>query len=333
MHEPQFWWRAPGVVAALMSPLAALYSAFAERRLTTKGERGAVPIICVGNFTLGGSGKTPAAIALANLLTAAGRRPALLSRGYGGTTAGPLVVDRAVHTAADVGDEALLLAQTTTTVVSRDRLAGARKAREAGADVVVMDDGLQNPSLVKDLAIGVVDGRRGVGNGQVFPAGPLRVRLSAQLRHCHAILIVGDNSGAQDIIPAASERNLPVFHATLEPDQAALKALAGRKLLAFAGIGNPDKFFATLAFAGLATPVCMPFPDHHLYTAEEAGSLIMQAEHEGLRLVTTEKDHARLVGNDALAALASRTHVIPVKLKIAEEAAWQALVLEKIAQA
>lgn len=333
MHEPEFWWRPPGVVAALLSPLAAIYDGFATRRLASKGAEAGIPVICVGNFTLGGSGKTPAAIAVAQLLAEAGRKPVLLSRGYGGTAQGPLLVDRAMHTAKEVGDEALLLAQTAPTIISRDRVAGARKARESGGDVVIMDDGLQNPSLTKNLAIGVVDGRRGVGNGLVFPAGPLRARLGVQLKRCHAILIVGDNSGAQDIIARATRRKLPVFHATLEPDKAALKSLSGRKLMAFAGIGNPDKFFATLAFAGLQAPVSMPFPDHHLYTPDEANALIAQAEYEGLQLVTTAKDHARLVGDPALGALAERTQIVPVALKIEQQKAWRALLLEKIAQA
>ena len=327
MREPQFWWRKPGVAAALLSPLAAGYGAIAAGRMARSGVAAALPVICVGNFTLGGSGKTPTAIALARILTAAGLQPALLSRGYGGRLAGPLRVDPHRHHASEVGDEALLLARAAPTIVARDRVAGAQAAQAAGANVIVMDDGLQNPSLIKSFTIAVVDGRRGIGNGRVFPAGPLRAPLAAQLAKTDVLLMVGENSGAADLLAAAAARGLPVFHGRLQPDRAAVAALAGRKVLAFAGIGDPQKFFATAATAGLSAPVCKTFADHHPYTGEEAAWLIMQAEHDGLELLTTEKDRARMGGEPQLAALASRAHVLPVTLAVEDEAGLRERVL------
>jgi len=328
MREPSFWWQDPGLAAALLAPAAAFYGAVAARRMAPRGTNAALPVICVGNFTLGGSGKTPAAIALARLLAEAGRKPALLSRGYGGQVAGPVTVDPHAGTAAQVGDEAILLAQAATTIVARDRVAGAKAAQAAGADVIVMDDGLQNPSLTKKLSIAVVDGRRGIGNGKVFPAGPLRAPLAAQLPHVSALLVIGEVDRARDVIAQARGLGLPIFHGRLVPDRAAIDALGGRQVLAFAGIGDPQRFFATVAAAGIVAAHCEAFPDHHRYTAEQAGALIMQAEHDGLRLLTTAKDHARIAGDPALTALALRAHVLPVDLIVEEEAAWRALALK-----
>ena len=332
MREPRFWWHTAGLASGLLSPVAAVYGAIAASRMTRLGARAALPVICVGNFTLGGSGKTPAAIALAEMLAAAGRKPALLSRGYGGSLAGPIRVDPRRHKASEVGDEALLLARTAPTIVSRDRVAGAEAAQTEGADVIVMDDGLQNASLRKDFTLAVIDGTRGIGNGKVFPAGPLRAPLEPQLARCDALLIVGEGGGAAGVAARAKANGLPVFHGRLEPDTAAAAAVSGRKTLAFAGIGNPDKFFATLAAAGIEAPVQKAFPDHHRYSQEEAGQLIMQAEHEGLRLLTTEKDLARMSGEPGLAALASRAHALPVTLKIARDAGLRELVLARTAR-
>jgi tetraacyldisaccharide 4'-kinase len=330
MREPSFWWRRPGLVSALLSPAGTIYGRVAKSRMARPGTRANVPVICVGNFTLGGSGKTPAAIAIAGILGAAGRRPVLLSRGYGGTLEGPVTVDPQRRGAAEVGDEALLLAEAAVTVVAHDRVAGANAAEAAGGDVIVMDDGLQNPSLIKDLTIAVVDGRRGVGNGKVFPAGPLRAPLAAQFERIDAVLMIGGSAGAAGLDREVRARRLPVFHGALEPEPAAIDAVSGRPVLAFAGIGDPDKFFATAAAAGVEIARRVPFPDHHPYTATEAGDLIMQAEREGLRLLTTTKDRARMAGDPALAALAARVHVLPVRLRVKEEAAWRDFVLRAL---
>ncbi len=328
MREPSFWWRDPGPAAALLSPFAAVYGAIARARLSRPSTKVAVPVICVGNFTVGGTGKTPAAIAIARMLIDAGERPFCLSRGYGGRLAGPVPVDAASHTARDVGDEALLLARNAPAIVSRDRLAGAKAAIERDASVLVMDDGMQNPSLAKDLTIAVVDGRRGIGNGRVFPAGPLRAPLNPQLDRTDALLVVGNSSGAANV--TMSTRNLPVLHGRLAPDAAAVTALKSRKVLAFAGIGDPEKFFETIEEAGIAVPVRRAFPDHHAFTAEEAAALVMQAEHEGLSLLTTEKDHARMTGDPVLAALCTRTRTLPVTLEVGERDELRRLVLTAV---
>ncbi len=322
MRAPGFWWKEPGAISALLSPLAAIYAGIAQRRLKQPGERVGIPVICVGNPTVGGAGKTPAAIAIARMLSAAGERPMFLSRGYGGRLAGPVAVETG-HTAVQVGDEPLLLARVAPTIVAAERVAGARLAGERGASVIVMDDGFQNPSLAKDLSILVVD-RRGIGNGRVLPAGPLRAPLRPQLDRAAAMLIVGSDAPAIDA--AARARGLPVFHATLEPEPDAVASLRGRKVLAFAGIGDPEKFFATLAAAGIDAPVRRGFGDHHRYTGLEALALIRDAEKDGLELLTTAKDFVRLKDDANVAQLAARARSLPVTLKIAEADALERLV-------
>jgi tetraacyldisaccharide 4'-kinase len=333
MREPPFWWRDAGIEAQLLAPAAALYGAVAARRLTGQGRRAGVPVVCIGNPTVGGAGKTPAALAVARMLKAAGERPVLLSRGYGGRLRGPLAVDPSRHGAADVGDEPLLLARAAPTIVARDRVKGAAAALAAGAGVIVMDDGFQNPSLVKDVSILVVDGRRGIGNGRVIPAGPLRAPLPAQLDRAHALVLVGPVAGAASVGAEARARGLAVFAARLEPDAEFIAALGRRRVLAFAGIGDPQKVFVTLADAGVSVAATRRFADHHRYTPAEARSLCEAADNDGLVLVTTEKDLARLAGDAEMADLAARARALPVKLVFEEEAAFRTLLLEKTAAA
>jgi len=323
MRAPAFWWDRPGAAAALLSPLAAIYGAVAARRLAQPGTRADVPVICVGNPTVGGAGKTPAAIAIARLLVAAGEKPMFLTRGYGGRLAGPVMADPA-HTAMQVGDEPLLLARIAPTVVARERVSGARFAANRGASVIVMDDGFQNPSLIKDLSFLVVDAR-GTGNGRVIPAGPLRAPLEPQLDRASALLIVGEAASA--IEAAARARGLPVFHGKIEPAPDAVAALRARKVLAFAGIGNPEKFFATLTAAGIDAPARRSFPDHHRYSVKEARALVREADQGNLELLTTEKDAARLKGDASVTMLSARARVLPVEMKIAEADEFARLVL------
>jgi len=330
MREPGFWWRKAGLRAALLSPLAAGYGAIAAARMAKAGERVGVPVLCVGNFTLGGAGKTPTAIMLAKLLAQAGETVYCLSRGYGGSATAPRVVDAHADTAALVGDEALLLTRAAPTVVARDRVEGAALAHAKGARVIVMDDGLQNGSIAKDFTLAVVDSRRGIGNGRVFPAGPLRAPLKPQLARTQALLVVGDDDGAGDVAAAAQQRGLPVLHGKLVPDVAAVTALKQRKVLAFAGIGDPEKFFATVAACGITVAARRAFPDHHRYTAEEAAELVMDAEHEALTLLTTEKDHVRMSGEPALSALFARAQVLPVTMAVDEIDALRKLVTDAL---
>jgi tetraacyldisaccharide 4'-kinase len=325
MREPAFWWRPGG--GGLLAPLAAIYGAVAWTRIQAQGKPAGVPVICLGNLTAGGAGKTPAALAVARLLLAVHARPFFLSRGYGGKLAGPLRVDPSFHHAGDVGDEPLMLARLAPTIVARDRVAGARAARSAGASVIIMDDGFQNPSLTKDLAVLLVDGRRGIGNGRIFPAGPLRAPLEIQIARAQALVVVGPPDGAAKVLDTARRYGVTVFHGRLEPDRNSLAALGKRKVLAFAGIGNPEKFFATLTEAGIEVAERSSFPDHHRYTAADAQALIARAQAQNLVLITTEKDHVRLAGDPSLAALAAHASILPVRLVIDEQDAFRQMVL------
>ena len=328
MREPDFWWR-PGKGSFLM-PLAAIYGAVAAMRLQASGQKAGLPVICLGNLTVGGAGKTPAAIAVVQLLHAAHQRPFFLSRGYGGQLAGPVRVNAALHRAGDVGDEPLLLTRLAPTIVARDRVAGAKFAQFAGASVVVMDDGLQNASLAKDLSIIVVDGRRGIGNGHIIPAGPLRAPLGLQLDRAQAVIVVGPPDGAAAVVERARRQRLAIFHGRLEPDRGVIAAIGRRKALAFAGIGDPEKFFATLAAAGIDVAERAGFPDHHRYTAVEAADLIARAQAKGLILVTTEKDAMRMAGEPQLDALAARASALPVRLVIEEVDLFRQMLLQAV---
>lgn len=328
MREPAFWWR-PGS-GRLLSPFAGIYGAVAALRMRSKGHRGGVPVICLGNLTVGGAGKTPAALAVARLLLAAHQRPFFLSRGYGGRLSGPVRVDLKAQSALDVGDEPLQLAELAPTIVARDRVAGAEAARRGSATVIVMDDGFQNPALAKDLAIVLVDARRGTGNGRVIPAGPLRAPLETQLAYAQALVVVGEAGGAEAIVERARRLGVAIFHGRLEPDQATVAALAGRKVLAFAGIADPGKFFETLAEAGVAVGERASFGDHHRYTAAEAQTLLARADAQNLVLLTTEKDRARLSRDRRVAALAERANALPVRLAITEADAFRAMILNVV---
>jgi tetraacyldisaccharide 4'-kinase len=334
MREPSFWWHERRSAALALAPLAAAYGAVAQARLSRRGRDVAVPVICIGNLTVGGAGKTPTALATAQILKATGELPMFLTRGYGGSLAGPIAVDPAGHRASEVGDEPLLLANTAATTVARDRVAGANFSIARGATVIVMDDGFQNPALRKDLSMLVVDGARAIGNGHVIPAGPLRAPLGAQLRRAQALVLIGAAARAEAVVADARKRGIAVFRAKLRPDPQFVAALGRGRVLAFAGIGDPDKFFATLADAGIAVASTRAFPDHHRYTQAEARALCEEADREGHVLVTTEKDLARLRGDDSVSELAAQVHALPVALAFEEEEErFRSLLREAISQA
>jgi tetraacyldisaccharide 4'-kinase len=331
MRPPTFWAeRTPSVIAQLLRPAAAVYGAIAGWRMKRAGERTALPVICVGNFTVGGTGKTPTALALARTLGELGERPAFLTRGYGGRLRGPLRVDPQAHRPANVGDEPLLLARAAPTIVSRDRPAGARICVEAGATAIVMDDGLQNPSLRKDLSFAVVDGAIGIGNGLCLPAGPLRAPLATQWPMVDAVIIVGEGGAGEDVAAQARERGKPVVRARIEPDAEAATRVAGHRVLAFAGIGRPRKFFETLEGCGAVSVRTRPFPDHHPYSKDEIAALLRDAESAGLVPVTTEKDLVRIAAVDA--GLASCIAPLPITLALTEEESVRALLAEVLSQ-
>lgn len=318
MKAPGFWTRPPGPLSTLLAPASAIWTAVGRvRQRRADPWRAPVPIVCVGNLTAGGAGKTPVALDLLDRLTARGVAAHALSRGHGGRLAGPLRVDPANHTAADVGDEPLLLAAAAPAWIARDRAAGARAAIQAGARAIVLDDGFQNPGLAKDLSLVVVDGATGFGNGRVIPAGPLREPVADGLARAQAVVVIGpDATGVAAMVGA----HLPVLGARLEPDPEAAAGLSATRLLAFAGIGRPGKFFDTLRGLGADLAEAVPFPDHHLYTPAELEGLLSRATLLDARLVTTAKDAVRLPGD-----LRNRVAVLPVRIVWHDPAAVDAL--------
>jgi tetraacyldisaccharide 4'-kinase len=297
MRAPEFW-QHDGLLPRLLSPLGALYAAATARRVARPGWRAPVPVLCIGNPGAGGTGKTTVALDLAARLRARGHRPAFLTRGYGASLPGPLQVDPTRHTAAEVGDEPLLLAAEAPTFLGPDRAVTARLAVEQGATLLLMDDGLQNPSLEKTLSLMLIDGAAGFGNGRVIPAGPLREPVAAAAARCAAAVLIGaDTTRALARLPPT----LPVLRARL----VSAPPPPG-PLLAFAGIGRPEKFRETLEAAGATVTRLVPFPDHHPYTEADLQPLLAS----GATLVTTPKDMVRIPP-------ALRPRITPVGVRLA----------------
>jgi len=294
MREPGFWHGPSSLNSHLLKPLAALYGAIAAKRLQRSGLNAGIPVLCVGNYHVGGAGKTPTVLALSKLLRDLGETPVVLSRGYGGRLHGPVRVDPARHAASDVGDEPLMLAGLLPVVVARRRADGVPLARAQGATVILMDDGFQSPAVTKDASLIVIDSHRGLGNGQVFPAGPLRAPLTPQLARTDALVIVGNGTAAETVAAEIAALGKPVLRAHLKPSEAAVAALRGKRALAFAGIGDPARFFNTLQASGIDVIRQHAFADHHPYSQGEIESLIAEAKRDALIPVTTEKDLARL---------------------------------------
>ena len=292
MRAPAFWARERGAAAVALAPLSWAHDAAGRlRRGLIRPVRADVPVLCVGNFTAGGAGKTPTVLALARLLAEDGVEAHLLTRGYGGRERGPLRVDPACHDARAVGDEALLLAAAAPTWLARYRPAGAAAAAAAGARLVVMDDGLQTPSLTQDISLAVVDGGAGFGNGCLMPAGPLREPLDRGVRRADAIVLIGpDRHGA---VAALGPLEAPVIEAALVPGLEAC-AFRDHAVVGFAGIGRPGKFFETLADIGCDVVACYAFADHHRYRPDEIMDIVEHASARDAVPVTTEKDYVRL---------------------------------------
>ena len=291
MRAPRFWHRdSTSILPAILSPLSVIYEIADHLKRMRKAQTSvSIPVICVGNVVAGGAGKTPVAAAMGQFLIKSGWKVHFLSRGYGGNLVGPVRVVQDVHGASDVGDEPLLLAAVAPTWVSKDRVAGAQAAKKAGADVIIMDDGLQNPSLHKDLSLIVVDGGYGLGNGRVIPAGPLRERLSTAAARADAIIVIDP----KDQNFANEAPGIPVFSARIVPH--ALQAeIVGEKVVAFAGIGRPEKFFDSLRNAGAELIEGIEFPDHHAFTQNDIMMLVEKAALHNAALVTTRKDYVRL---------------------------------------
>ncbi|WP_284246892.1 tetraacyldisaccharide 4'-kinase, partial [Methylobacterium haplocladii] len=297
--------------------VGAAYGRLTAKRMDAPGERAACPVLCIGNLTLGGAGKTPTAIRIAAMLRQAGARPAFLTRGYGGRERGPLVVEPERHGSERIGDEPLLLARVAATVVAHDRPAGARLCVAQGADVIVMDDGLQNPSLTKTLSLAAVDAGAGIGNGMTFPAGPLRVPLERQWPHVGGVVLIGEGAPGEALAREALRRDLPVYRGRLVPQAGG--DLDGRAVVAFAGIGRPEKFFETVRRCGARLAATRAFPDHHRFSERELAGLAETALRLGAVLVTTEKDAVRLP-----AAFQGVVTVLRVELAFEDEAPLRA---------
>lgn len=290
MRAPEFW-QTDGVPARLLDPIGRLYGlAGVVRRRWATQVKAKIPVICIGNLTVGGTGKTPTAIALAHHLLDAGGRPHFLTRGYSGRERGPKRVSPVDHDAADVGDEPLLLARVAPTWVSVDRAKGAALATQTGATHIVMDDGLQNPYLAKDLTFVVIDGAVGFGNQRLMPAGPLREPINEAFSRIDAVIVIGrDQTGISERLPADIVRLTADFHPAADASR-----FAGQRVLAFAGIGRPEKFYQTLENLGAEIVETRSFPDHHRFNTLEIDAILERARQFDAACVTTEKDHVRL---------------------------------------
>ncbi len=323
MRAPEFWsGDSGGLLPLLLSPIGALYGAATARRMARPGWQAPVPVICCGNATAGGAGKTTVALDLGRRLANRGIAVHFLLRGYGGRLKGPTRVDPATHDSQAVGDEALLLAAERPAWISADRAAGARAALAAGAQAIVMDDGLQNPTLAKDLSLLIIDGTYGFGNGRIIPAGPLREPVTAAAARCRAAVLIGkDETGALAQLPPDKR----VLRARLRPGPEA-ELLAGQPVYAFCGIANPRKFFATLQEAGAVLAGRTAFADHYPYDEGDMREVLAQAEALRAIPVTTRKDFVRIPP-----AFRSRVTVVTVQLEWEDTAAIEAL-LDPLAQ-
>ncbi|MBU6463813.1 MAG: tetraacyldisaccharide 4'-kinase [Bradyrhizobium sp.] len=333
MREPAFWYRPPSWTSRLLAPLGEVYGLIASARMQSRSFDAGIPVLCVGNYHAGGAGKTPTVLALTGLLRDLSEAPVVLSRGYGGRSQGPIRVDPSRHTAADVGDEPLMLALTVPVIVARDRVAGAALARSQGATVIVMDDGFQNPAIGKNGSFIVIDSDRGLGNGRVFPAGPLRAPLKPQLDRTDALIVIGTGTAAVAVATAVTARGKPVLSAQLKPDAASLEALGGKRVLAFAGIGDPGRFFRTLRGAGIDVVRERVFADHHPFSPGEIEALLAEARGDGLTLVTTEKDMVRLRGAESSMQPARDIVPFAVKLEFNDVARLRKFVVEQLSRA
>lgn len=317
MRAPEFWHNKGGILSFVLSPFGWIYGAITSMRAAAKPTWAApIPVICIGNVVMGGAGKTLVSIDLAERLKAKGQNPHIIMRGYGGSMNAPTKVDLNLHNANDVGDEALLLARTAPTWVGARRADVAKHATEDGASVLIMDDGFQNPSLAKDLSLLVVDAEYGFGNGRVCPAGPLREPIKNAASRAHAVISLG-GSLSENVM------NLPAFVGYTEPTSNATD-IHGERVVAFGGIGRPEKFFNSLKAAGAELTETISFPDHHPFSDAEIKNVLAKAKTQNSIAITTEKDFVRIP-----AALRTDIMSFPVRLRWEQADAFEGFILER----
>ncbi len=322
MQAPKFWYRSRSWQAVLLSPLGALYAwATVRRQKNARPTRVDIPVICIGNLNVGGTGKTPTTIAIAQMLISRDIAVQIVSRGYGGSLQAVTQVDPRVHTADETGDEPLLTAAFAPTWVENERVAGARAAQNAGADVILLDDGFQDPSLAKDLSIVIVDATRGFGNGCCLPAGPLREPVHVGLKRADAVISIGEPEAQSQFRKRSADQMGHIAHitASLKPIEMGMPWAEGR-YLAFAGIGDPEKFFATLRGLGAPLVRTVALDDHQKLARPMIQRLMKEAQSMNAQLVTTEKDAARLPTD-----LRSGILSLPVRLEFDDSNALETL--------
>lgn len=317
MKTPRFWSN-KNFISTLLRPLGYLYATATHFRVTHgKSQKVGRPVICIGNLTAGGTGKTPVAVSMAKLLQSQGKNPFFVSRGYGGTLK-DILVDNKKHTAFEVGDEPLLLSRQAPVVINSNRYLAAQKALKSGAEIIIMDDGFQNPGLYKDLSFLVFDGGFGYGNGLAVPAGPLRENLHSGLKRANAIIIIGE-----DEHNLANEfMELPVFKGKIVPVNPQVN---NREVIAFAGIGRPEKFYKSLNELGFNLVETLNFPDHHVYTKAELQKIITKAQKQGAVIFTTSKDFVKIPPQ-----MHKFFHVLEIEIKWEDEEKLTTFIFDKI---
>lgn len=324
MHPPSWWQNEDGQsLPKYLGPLGTIYGQIVKTRFRyTKPYACKLPIICVGNFTLGGTGKTPISIKLAQILIDQGWQPSFLSRGYKGKYRGPLLVDPQDHTAKDVGDEPLLLSAHAPTIIAKYRVDGAWLIEQRNSNIIIMDDGFQNPTLRKTLSLVALDAQAGLGNERIFPAGPLRAPMNFQLAHADAVIITGDakSNAQEEELRSKYNYKKPIFYGKLAPSDDT-HWLNEKPILAYAGIAQPEKLFNSLTQAGGKVIRRIPFPDHYNFTAKDAAHLTKLALNDDLQLITTEKDLARINEGEhhQLRALKRMSRTFPVQFEFKDD--------------
>jgi tetraacyldisaccharide 4'-kinase len=329
-EAPPFWWQKPDWRAWSLWPVSALYGLAARYRLqNAPRKRFDIPVLCIGNLTVGGTGKTPVAIAFARQAAAMRLKPGFLSRGHGGSVSGAHLVNLHHDGARYVGDEPMLLAAHAPTAVSARRAEGVKLLLGEGCDFVIMDDGFQSAQIHIDYALIVIDAERGIGNGHTIPGGPMRAALVDQMRHATGLLEMGEGEGSATVVRYAARAGRPVYRAHMRP--LPHEAIRGRRCLAFAGIGNPGKFHRTVRELGGELAMTRNFPDHHFYTADEARDLMALAHKNDLVLVTTTKDAIRLKhGSGDLKALHGKVETVEIDVAFEAAATPRAIVEETL---